>query len=121
MLTLRHVDSFNLICSAAKLHQALYTPTGWAAFANKTMYPYWSGLVVASNISLLLATHSLSEPTTLPTRDETALNPLQVYTFQAIAYGDSIDQDDVTTKTIFDEFVRVSQEVSTFCNSTSPE
>lgn len=108
-------QSFVLINWAGKLHQALYTPTGWAIFSNDTMYTYWNSLVAASGISFPLASRSLSEPTSLMNRDETAPEPSLVFTFEAITCGDSIDQSDVTTKSVFDEFVRVCREVSTFC------
>lgn len=85
-------------------------PNGWAKFANNTLLPASKKLAKA---------RSSSSPRSITDRPLGSLGSRESggpsSSLAAITCGDSIDQSDITTKVVFDEFVRVAQEVSPLC------
>lgn len=102
-------DNFKSVILVGAIHQALYQPSGWAAFAAGDFLQFYQAFIQASGSTLSLASRSLPE-----LKRQSSQN-FQDYTFQAITCGDSIDQDNVTTQAVFDELVRVVREVSPMC------
>ena len=88
------------------LHQALYRPGTWANFSSGEFYDFYQEIVQGSGSNLTLATRSMS------------IQNWPTYTSQAISCGDSIDESDITTRAVFDEFIRVVKDVSPMCERT---
>ena len=94
------------------LHQALYSPFKWAPFASGDFYQYYQLAEQTFGSNFTLATRSAQAR---PWSKRQSGQDFQDYTFQAITCGDSIDQSDVTTQSVFDEFIRVVENVSPMC------
>ena len=94
------------------IHDALYHPAKWAAFASGTFYEFYQGIVQSTGSNLTLATRSAWGP---PELKRQSAQDWTSYTFHAISCGDSIDGGDVTTQDVFDELIRVVKDVSPIC------
>ena len=94
------------------LHRALYKPGTWANFSSGGFYDFYEEIVQGSGSNLTLATRSAWNPHELK-RGSGQNWP--AYTYQAISCGDSIDESDITTRAVFDEFIRVVEDVSPMC------
>ena len=97
------------------LHQILYTPAQWATFATDTFFDFYQQLVKASGSNLALATRSTWA---LPELKRDSDQSWPDFTFHAIACGDSIDESNVTSQAVFNEFIRVVKDVSPMCESS---
>ena len=96
------------------LHQALYFPSGWSTFASGGFYEFYQSVTNTTSSNLTLATRSMkAQPWSK--RQQPSDQDFPNYSFQAISCGDSIDQSDVTTQSVFDEFIRVVENVSPMC------
>ena len=96
------------------LHQALYFPFQWASFASGEFYEFYQATTQTTGSNLTLATRSMQERP-WSKRQQPSDQDFPNYSFQAISCGDSIDQSDVTTQSVFDEFIRVVENVSPMC------
>jgi hypothetical protein len=105
-------DNFKSRNLVSAIHQDLYTPDQWATFAAGDFLDFYQGLVQASGSNLTLAIRSMWAP---PESKRQSNQDFPDYTFHAITCGDSIDQDNVTTQSVFDELVRVVKDVSPMC------
>ena len=103
--------SVNLV---AEIHETLYNPSQWATFASGVFYNFYQEVVQATGSNLSLATRSVWTPSEFK-RQSGQYWP--DYTFHAISCGDSIDESNITTQVVFDEFIRVVKDVSPMCKS----
>lgn len=95
------------------LHTALFSPPTWrAAFASGGFYRFYEAVTAASGSNLPLATRSTRMRLEWKRRSSQGWPD---FTLHAITCGDSPDQRDVTTKDVFEEFVRVVKDVSPMC------
>jgi hypothetical protein len=105
-------DNFKSVLLVGAIHQALYSPSGWADFATNTFLPFYQQFVQASGSTLTLAIRSMWN---WPNLKRQSSQDFEDYTFQAITCGDSVDQDNITTQAVFDELARVVKDVSPMC------
>lgn len=94
------------------IHQTLYNPDQWSTFASGDFYDFYREIVQASGSNLALSTRSEWAP---PVSKRQSGQVWPDYTFQAITCGDSINQSDIATQVVFDELVRVVQNISPMC------
>ena len=92
------------------LYRALYSPEKWAKFASGEFYNFYRDIARDTGSSLPPAARDPPE-----LKRESSQN-WPTYTSQAITCGDSIDwQNYITTRTVFDELIRVVRDVSPMC------
>lgn len=94
------------------IHHTLYSPSQWATFASGHFHEFYQAVIQATGSDLGLATRSTWTP---PELKRQSGQDWPDYTFHAISCGDSIDESDITTRAVFDEFIRVVKDVSPMC------